>query len=136
MSNDLIRSYEIHTKCLSCIHKKACPYAFSIKAENDPCGEGYSHTGIEQLVDHIDKMTSCFAIMADEKKRNGELRQADYYEGIFKDGKIEGNGVFRSKKNKFKYVGLFKNNKFHGNGKILFDDKSKYEGMFQEGITP
>ena len=70
-------------------------------------------------------------------KLNGKGRlfsiNGDYYEGFFKDGIIEGYGMYYSKKSGYKYMGDFKNYKFHGKGKLIYDDKMTYEGNFFEG---
>ena len=71
-------------------------------------------------------------------KFNGKGRlcsiNGDYYEGDFSMGSIEGNGIYFSKKEKYKYIGQFKHNKFHGKGKIINENNELvYEGDYLEG---
>lgn len=59
----------------------------------------------------------------------------DYYNGDFISGKIEGNGLYHSSKDKYDYLGEFKNNKFNGKGKLIYEDNNIiYEGYFKEGF--
>ena len=84
---------------------------------------------------------------------NGEV-----YEGNYKDGKLNGKGIYKYKNilyvgdfdnnirqgkgelitKDYYYKGEFNNNKINGYGKINFiysaDGKSEYEGFFKEGI--
>lgn len=63
----------------------------------------------------------------------------DVYEGMWKDGNMEGIGTYRFydlNKDKFtsEYVGSFRNNKIDGEGKQTFPDKSVYIGTWQNGM--
>ena len=64
---------------------------------------------------------------------NGEKEGFGYYEGEWVNGIIEGYGTFYSKKENYIYIGQFENFKFNGKGKIIYDNKSTYEGNFVSG---
>ncbi|OMJ88168.1 hypothetical protein SteCoe_9988 [Stentor coeruleus] len=54
------------------------------------------------------------------------------YNGTFKNGKREGQGVFIWN-NGARYTGSFINDKFHGEGLYVWSDKRIYDGMWSEG---
>ena len=56
----------------------------------------------------------------------------EFYSGVFKNNKMEGNGEYYSKE--FTYKGSFKDGKKHGSGILDNHDKGwKYEGNFDNG---
>jgi len=59
-----------------------------------------------------------------------EIRETgDIYEGRFVNGKLNGKGIYKDKKNKTTYVGDFLNSKFNGKGE-LYTENYHYQGDF------
>jgi len=59
-----------------------------------------------------------------------EIRENDdIYEGKFIDGKLNGKGIYKDKKNKITYIGDFLNYKFNGKGD-LYTKNYHYQGDF------
>ncbi|MEF2243355.1 stalk domain-containing protein [Paenibacillus sp. IITD108] len=62
---------------------------------------------------------------------DGEL----FFEGQFKNGKIEGIGKMYDIDNpKSYYEGNFQNNRFHGDGKLIYDDGGYHVGSYDNGM--
>lgn len=57
----------------------------------------------------------------------------DQYEGGFKHGKFDGEGVYRFKRSAGVYKGEFKDGKFHGRGKESYHNGSHYDGEYRNG---
>ena len=69
------------------------------------------------------------------KNGNGKLilnNKISFYEGEFKNNKLEGNGIFIWNKNK-KYIGNWNNNEISGFG-ILIDNNVKHIGYFDKNV--
>ena len=69
------------------------------------------------------------------KNGNGKLilnNKISFYEGEFKNNKLEGNGIFIWNKNK-KYIGNWNNNEISGFG-ILIDNNVKHIGYFDKDV--
>ena len=71
-------------------------------------------------------------------KPNGDGRytfttSGNKFAGEFKDGHMEGNGVFTFS-NGDKYVGEFKNGEINGNGTFYYTNGNKYVGEFKKGF--
>jgi len=65
---------------------------------------------------------------------NPLIDMSNKYEGMFKAGKYEGEGVL-TEKGKTVYYGQFKNGFFHGKGRFQFpEDNLFYEGDFIDGL--
>ncbi|XP_046840516.1 MORN repeat-containing protein 5-like [Xenia sp. Carnegie-2017] len=58
------------------------------------------------------------------------------YDGEFHNGRMEGNGAYKLPEAlSSKYVGQMKDGMFHGSGTLFFDNGSKYEGKWENGIA-
>ena len=56
-------------------------------------------------------------------------KNGSFYEGKFVDGKLNGKGMYKSKKNKSTYIGEFLNSMKHGKGELYTND-FHYKGEF------
>lgn len=54
------------------------------------------------------------------------------YKGEFIEGLKDGKGILVNTLKNWKYEGQFKKNKMDGMGTIIWDDKTKFEGEFEE----
>ena len=61
-----------------------------------------------------------------------EWENGDFYEGMWKNGKPEGEGTL-IRINRDKFEGKWKNNRPEGKGTIILSNGDKYVGMWKNG---